>query len=380
LIEEYDFHFASFKEMAQMHNRQFLGQGRAAIAESHSWRSNWETLDKDGVKARLVNDELEFSQSRSSREEKIVRFTHPIHYILNSLGEVKSDDDGGDDEIEESKYKIGVLPEHGYVYMYNLEIDEHMWVHVTNLEVYKYNPDLRNKIVLPQAEQQIIEILTSDVANNIEDIIAGKSGGTIILAQGLPGTGKTLTAEVYAEVIQRPLYKVRSYALGLDIESVEKNLTYILARAQRWGAVLLMDEVDIYVRSRGEDLQQNAIVGVFLRLLEYYRGLLIMTTNQGTEIDDAIVSRATAVLQYGVFDEESAIRAWTILSEQFKVRLSKNLINQLAKKYSNVSGRSIKGILKLVSKYVGNTGQEMSLEVFDHCAKFLPYFSNKQNS
>jgi MoxR-like ATPase len=37
----------------------------------------------------------------------------------------------------------------------------------------------------------------------MDDIVAGKSGGTTVLCAGPPGVGKTLTAEVYSEIIRR---------------------------------------------------------------------------------------------------------------------------------------------------------------------------------
>src|SRR6185295_19284784 len=104
-------------------------------------------------------------------------------------------------------------------------------------------------------------------------IVAGKTGGTIVFCTGEPGTGKTLTGEVFSEVIKRPLYVVQCSQLGTDEEELEKQLKKVLRRAQRWGAILLIDEADVYVRERGDDIQQNAIVGVFLRVLEYYRGI-----------------------------------------------------------------------------------------------------------
>ena len=56
------------------------------------------------------------------------------------------------------------------------------------------------------------------------DIIEGKSAGNVILARGRPGVGKTLTAEVYAEVIGKPLYSIHTGSLGITAELVRQNL------------------------------------------------------------------------------------------------------------------------------------------------------------
>src|SRR3546814_2642760 len=52
-----------------------------------------------------------------------------------------------------------------------------------------------------------------------------------------------------------------------------------------------LDEADVYIRCRDNDLEHNAIVAEFLRTLEYFNGLLFMTTNRINDVDDAILSR-----------------------------------------------------------------------------------------
>ena len=52
------------------------------------------------------------------------------------------------------------------------------------------------------------------------------------------------------------------------------------------------------VRKRGYDMHQNAVVGTMLRSLEYFNGTVFATTNLGSDVDDAIVSRAAAVLVF----------------------------------------------------------------------------------
>src|SRR5690606_9597665 len=88
------------------------------------------------------------------------------------------------------------IPLHCYLYMFHLELHRHVWVHVQNAEEYAYTPQLREKLVLPDSHRDLIDILTADLDVFADDIVEGKSGGTIILCQGAPGLGKTLTAEV----------------------------------------------------------------------------------------------------------------------------------------------------------------------------------------
>lgn len=193
------------------------------------------------------------------------------------------------------------------------------------------------------------------------------------MCQGAPGVGKTLTAEVYAEVIQRPLYKLHSGQLGTNAAEVEEALTAALKRAERWKAVMLIDEGDVYVRARAADLEQNAVVGVFLRTLEYFNGLLFITTNRGEEVDDAILSRCIAIIEYQKPDERQRRELWAVLAEQFSMKLSAQLIDEAAKTFNNVVGRDIKSYLRLAAKWCAVKKMQPSIEVLKKAASFRGY-------
>lgn len=262
------------------------------------------------------------------------------------------------------------IPLHCYMYMFHLELHRNIWVHVQNLTEYKYKPELRTKLILPPAHRTLIDILTSNMDVLMDDIVEGKSGGTTILCMGGSGLGKTLTAEVYSEVVGKPLYRVHSGQLGISAESVEAALTTILRRAARWDSILLLDEADVYIRCRDNDLQHNAIVAEFLRTLEYFDGLLFMTTNRVDDVDDAILSRCIAVVRYDVPPHDDAIQLWKTLSSQFKTNLSDELIHDLVNAFPNSSGRDIKELLKLTSRFCSSTNSPFSLESFRQCAVF----------
>ena len=262
------------------------------------------------------------------------------------------------------------IPLHCYVHLFHLELHQNIWVHVQNLTSYEYKPELREKLILPAQHRELIDILTADMNVLMEDIVEGKSGGTTILCKGAPGLGKTLTAEVYSEVVGKPLYRVHSGQLGITAASVEQNLSEILRRAARWDAILLLDEADVYIRCRDNDLQHNAIVAEFLRTLEYFKGLLFMTTNRVGDVDDAILSRCIATIKYEVPPKEDAMRLWKSLATQFHADLSDELVDSLSNIYAKCSGRDIKELLKLTSKYCKSKQIPFSEDAFRQCAVF----------
>jgi hypothetical protein len=265
------------------------------------------------------------------------------------------------------------IPLHCYVHLFHLEWNRNIWVHVQHMTEYRYQPELRDKLVLPEHHRDLIDILTSNMNVFVQDFVPGKSGGTTILCQGAPGLGKTLTAEVYSEVVGKPLYRVHSGQLGTTAASVGATLTGILRRAMRWEAIILLDEADVYIRRRDNDLEHNAIVAEFLRTLEYFNGLLFMTTNRIGDVDDAIQSRCIATIHYETPTHADALRLWRLLSDQFNAGLGDELIAALTVAYPNASGRDIKELLKLSTRYCKAKQIPPSEEAFKLCALFRGY-------
>jgi SpoVK/Ycf46/Vps4 family AAA+-type ATPase len=172
-----------------------------------------------------------------------------------------------------------------------------------------------HRLVLQEGKKELVKAL---VTVHIEkdytvktDFMDGKGEGLIILLHGGPGTGKTLTAESIAELVERPLYRVTCGDIGTDPESVEKYLESVLFIGSTWGCVVLLDEADVFLEERTKmDLQRNALVSVFLRVLEYYDGILILTTNRIGTFDEAFKSRVQLALHYPTLDRDGRWEVW----------------------------------------------------------------------
>lgn len=94
-------------------------------------------------------------------------------------------------------------------------------------------------------------------------------------------------------------------------EKIESKLVNWFALAERWKAILLLDEADIFLERRAtRDIKRNGIVSIFLRRMEYFRGLLFLTTNRVGQIDDAFLSRVTVVLQYDHLTDDTRKKIW----------------------------------------------------------------------
>lgn len=94
-------------------------------------------------------------------------------------------------------------------------------------------------------------------------------------------------------------WQISAGELGTTVEKLEAQLPLIFQRADKWNAVLLLDEADVFLEQRSlHDVHRNALVSVFLRELEYYQGIMFLTINRVNQIDDAIASRIHLPLKY----------------------------------------------------------------------------------
>ncbi|KAK3493694.1 hypothetical protein B0T13DRAFT_531007 [Neurospora crassa] len=143
------------------------------------------------------------------------------------------------------------------------------------------------------------------------DLVRTKGKGLTILLHGVPGVGKTSTAQCAAEANNRPLLPITCGDLGTSPREVEKKLEQAFQLAQLWNCVLLLDEADVFLaQRRAQDIDRNALVSVFLRVLEYYEGILFLTTNRVGVFDEAFKSRIHLPLYYPPLEWKYAEKIW----------------------------------------------------------------------
>jgi len=240
---------------------------------------------------------------------------------------------------------------------------------ISHLEPIEWNLDAFSKLVMDTRKRNLIHTLVKSHRNGAEtfdDVVSGKGKGLVGLLSGSPGVGKTLTAEVIAEVTKRPLYMLSAGELGTQVHDVEKKLDMVLEVTRQWGCVLLIDEADVFLQERdGLDLERNAMVSVFLRRLEYFQGVLIMTTNRKRTIDAAFDSRIHFKLHYAELSAESRSTIWKNCLDNVPADLSKEDIKegdikQLAS--LKLNGRQIKNAMACAVSIAVEEKTALSLE------------------
>lgn len=199
-----------------------------------------------------------------------------------------------------------------FIRVFSLRHKSYIFLDIEGFSNHTYHRDDKSKIILPSNMLTALESVFTAKSNDIfGDLFHGRHGGIVVLANGPSGVGKTLTAEVFAEYQERPLYSMEMSEIGTSVKAVEQNLQTIFARAKKWNAVLLFDEADIFLSERvASDLERSAIVGIFLRLLDYYEGTFFLTTNRGHEIDKAFKSRVTLYLNYPELTSDTRHTIW----------------------------------------------------------------------
>ncbi|EFW98650.1 aaa family ATPase [Grosmannia clavigera kw1407] len=184
-------------------------------------------------------------------------------------------------------------------------------------------PNGHADIILGLVDQHFRNKQLAGNRGNYTDIVRGKGNGLIILLHGAPGVGKTTTAEGVAEKFNKPLFQITCGDLGTTAKDVEKALDMNFALASRWGCVLLLDEADVFLAHRTkEDFVRNGFVAVFLRVLEYYSGILFLTTNRVGDFDEAFASRIHISLYYPELDLQKTNQVFILNLELVRARFA----------------------------------------------------------
>lgn len=112
--------------------------------------------------------------------------------------------------------------------------------------------------------------------------------------------------------------------------------------------MLLLDEADVFLEARSSNsLERNELVAIFLRQLEYYQGLLFLTTNRIERIDSAFKSRIDLIIPYKDLDTFARKQVWKNFVNRLpptEVQISEADFDKLAE--TNMNGRDIKNTIK----------------------------------
>lgn len=252
-----------------------------------------------------------------------------------------------------SKREGSILP---LVRVFSPDRKDYIYAHVDDLRPHNFDLKAKSRVVLPSETRNLLnQIFDTPQERVFGDMFGGRNGGVIVLASGSPGVGKTITAEAFAESCARPLYVLGIGELGTNADAVETALALVFDRVRRWNAVLLLDEGDIFLTKRqADDLERSAIVGVFLRVLDQYQGILMITTNRPDVLDPALLSRVTIHFQYPDFDPQARQEVWRNLLDNAGLAIAPSDLAEVGE--IGLNGRTIRNLVRLIGiRHPGQT-------------------------
>ncbi|KAJ5991667.1 hypothetical protein N7522_011874 [Penicillium canescens] len=217
-----------------------------------------------------------------------------------------------------------------------------------------------------------------------DDVIGGKGQGLNILLNGPPGVGKTFTVEATSEYFKLPLYSISAGELVVDhgdSHALEAQLEVIFKIAKHFNAILLLDEADAFMASRTAlHDNHNRLVTIFLRKLEYYQGVLFLTSNRGIQFDDAILSRIPLTVEYGNLSREFRRDLWsTFLSKACTMQgpavVEEHDLRRLESLALN--GREIKNIAAIAHALAEADGNQVSYKFLELASESNKKFSKE---
>jgi hypothetical protein len=178
-------------------------------------------------------------------------------------------------------------------------------------------------LVLPEAPRdQLREILASGQhrALVMDQWGFGKKypygSGLSVLFAGPSGTGKTMAASIIARGLGRPLYRVDlSQIFDRYVGETEKNLSRIFEGARAGHVIILFDEADSLFSKRTEvkssnDRYANLEVNYLLQRIENHQGMVILTTNLESSLDEAFRRRMRFTVKFPEPDADMREALW----------------------------------------------------------------------
>lgn len=246
---------------------------------------------------------------------------------------------------------------------YSLQLKQWCQFRVHNIERLDLKPNwgsdgsgssFEEELQLPAQDKRLLKSMIQNHGSRstLKDLVDNKGQGLVILLHGPPGVGKTLTAETIAQASGKPLVSVSTAEVGIGPEKAESNLQAIFQDASRWGAVLLFDEADVFLEERKgtRDIERNSLVAVLLRNLEYYEGIIILTTNRITSLDAAVESRIHLAIQYRDFQRPHMQKIFATFLKRIDdshIRDRESTTEEIFKivKMAKLNGRQIRNII-----------------------------------
>jgi SpoVK/Ycf46/Vps4 family AAA+-type ATPase len=141
--------------------------------------------------------------------------------------------------------------------------------------------------------------------------------------EGLPGTGKTLTATVFASELKLPLFLVQTDKLiSKYMGETGAKLRQIFDAISQEVGIYFFDEFDSIGSERASDndvKEMHRVLNLFLQFIEQDMSdsIIIAATNSGNLLDQALFRRFDDVLRFNLPTEEEIKKLFALKLNKF---------------------------------------------------------------
>lgn len=198
-------------------------------------------------------------------------------------------------------------------------------------------PDLsKNDLIVSKDLESRIDRILNEYRNRKRLQTYGLANRRKLLFEGMPGTGKTLSASVIASEISLPLYTIQmDKIVSKFMGETSAKLRQIFDAIASEEGVYFFDEFDAIGSDRNMDNEvgeMRRILNSFLQFIEQDNSdsIIIAATNNQKLLDKALFRRFDDVLHYDlpIEDEIRRLFEYKIISFSSEFKISANLIEQ----------------------------------------------------
>jgi SpoVK/Ycf46/Vps4 family AAA+-type ATPase len=139
--------------------------------------------------------------------------------------------------------------------------------------------------------------------------------GAVIVLSGATPLRRQKAAEVLAEELQLDLASVDlSAVVSKHAGETEKNVNRVFDMANRHGSILFFDEADALFGKRtrvhdAHDRYANAEMSHLIQCIEHHQGLVILTTNGKSRIEEAFSPEKPVIVLGGAVKKKVTVKA-----------------------------------------------------------------------
>ncbi|KAH6716209.1 ATPase [Leptodontidium sp. MPI-SDFR-AT-0119] len=295
-------------------------------------------LAYDGLAVTLLTEQAIFNANKKSAEMEQTKLTEDLLMICSSTARG-----------------------------YSLDLNQWMHFRIDSLKEIEWNVNAFKSLALPGNHKELLLAFAQtqgDSAAQFDDVIEGKGKGMVVLLEGPPGLGKTLTVEALAEKMKIPIYRIASGQMRPNPDIIKSVLQDAFLMTKAWKGIILLDEADIFLERRSvNDLDRNQLVSVFLQHLEYFEGTIFLTTNRVDCIDPAFESRIHLSLSYPELTQELRHKIWKNFIRTMKVDTSQVTDGDLERFAAlDMNGRQIKNTVKMAGLLATKANHSLTAE------------------